>query len=256
MLDGVAPQLNAISAMADSMSAYYTERALEELNRRGDVTERDIAVREYDLLPLLEYGGRSLRIHGLMAKDAAFFHSIIRDVYLRKGEKKREVDPQTEARARLGYSLLSHFSLLPGQETDGINNAALTAWIDEVRRLGVDTDRAEITDSYVGRALAHAPPDADGAWPHKVVRAEIERLASDEIERAIQFERFNMRGAHFRGVYDGGDQERDLAKTNYDAAAIAASWPRTEALLRAIGKMWDETGRQADLHAAQRRLKS
>jgi hypothetical protein len=65
-----------------------------------------------------------------------------------------------------------------------------------------------------------------------------------------------MRGAYFRGVYDGGDQERDLAKTNYDAAAIAAPWPRTEALLRAIGQMWGQAAKDADLDAAYRRLKS
>jgi hypothetical protein len=64
-----------------------------------------------------------------------------------------------------------------------------------------------------------------------------------------------MRGVHSRGVYEGGDQERDLAKISYDAAAVAAPWLRTTALLRAIGKMWDEEGKRADLDAAQKRLK-
>jgi hypothetical protein len=125
-----------------------------------------------------------------------------------------------------------------------------------VRRLGTETDRAEITDNYVGRVLAHAPPDPDGGWPHRVVRDEIERLSSDEVERALQMERFNMRGAHSRGIYEGGEQERDFAKASYVAAEITTGWPRTSALLRATGKMWEEDARRADLDAAQRRLKS
>ena len=128
--------------------------------------------------------------------------------------------------------------------------------MDEVRRLGAETDRALITDNYIGKGLAHAPTDPDGAWPHGVVRDEIERLASDKIERAIQLERFNMRGMYSRGPYEGGDQERELAKTNYQAAVLSSAWPRTAALLQAIAKMWDEEAKRADLEAAQRRLRS
>jgi hypothetical protein len=256
MLDGVIPELNAKLAAPDTMTSYYVEKALEALDRREDVTEQEIAIREYRFLPLLEHGSRSLRIHEVMAKDPAFFHTIIRKVFRGKGEDKVEVDPQTAADARISYSLLSHFSRLPGQGPALIDSAALTAWIDEVRRLGVETDRAEITDSYVGRVLAHAPPDAQGDWPHEVVRDEIERLASSEIERAIQIERYNMRGPHFQDMYGGGNEERALAKTNYEAAAVAAAWPRTAGVLRAIGKAWEEEGKRADIEAAQRRMKS
>jgi len=65
---------------------------------------------------------------------------------------------------------LSHFAKVPGQTTDDIDEPVLTKWIDEVRRLGVETDCAEVTDSYVGRMLAHAPVDRDGGWPHRAVR--------------------------------------------------------------------------------------
>ncbi len=191
-----------------------------------------------------------------MAKEPAFFHDMIRRVFRGKGEEAVEVDARTEADARLSYSLLSHFSRLPGQGSQGIDGVALSAWIDEVRRLGAESDRAEITDSYVGRVLAHAPPDSQGFWPHEAVRSEIERLASNEIERAIQIERFNMRGPHFQDIYGGGKDERALAQTNYEAAAAATAWPRTAALLRAIGNMWEEEGKRQDIAAAQMRLKS
>ena len=256
MLDGVIPQLKVRAAPADTSNAFYIEKLLEALDRRPDVSDEQIAIREFGLLPLLERGGRQLRIYGLMAADPGFFHAILRNVYLGKSEEWREVDTETHAKARLSYSLLSHFSLLPGQTGNAVDATALTAWIDEVRCLGAETDRAEITDSYVGRVLAHAPADLHGGWPHRVVRDEIERLSSDNVERAVQLEWFNMRGVRSRGIYEGGDQERDFAKASYDAAELSTAWPRTSALLRAIGKMWEEDAKRADLDAAQRRVKS
>jgi hypothetical protein len=256
MLDGVIPQLNARAAPADTMTVFYVERMLQALDERSDVSDVDIAVREFKFLPFLEHGHRKLRLYHLMATDPGFYHLMLRNVFLAKTEEKREIDSKTQEQARLSYSLLSHFSLLPGQRDGEIDAAALTAWIDEVRRLGAETDRAEITDSYVGRVLAHAPADPDGAWPHRVVRDQIERISSEEVEHAIQIERFNMRGAHWRDPFGGGNQERNFAKASLHAAELAAPWPRTATLLRAIGKMWEENAKHADLDAAQRRLRS
>jgi hypothetical protein len=258
MLDGVIPEINARAVAPDTMTSFYIEKALEALDRRNEVTEMDIATREYKFYPLLEYSGRKLHIFQVMAQDPALFHQILRNVYLAKGEEKGdgEVGPEVKANASLSYRLLSNFNLLPGQKADIVDGAALSAWIDEFRRLGAETDRTEITDSYVGRVLAHAPPDPDGAWPHRVVRSEIERLGSDDVERALQIERYNMRGVHSRGVYEGGDQERALAKTAFDAADASAAWPKTAALLRRIGQVWQDEAKRADLDAAQRRLRS
>jgi hypothetical protein len=193
-------------------TTFYVEKFLEALDGRPDVSDEQLAIREFPLLPLLEHSERNLRIYRLMAADPEFYHSILRNVFLGKGEEKHEVDAQTQATARLSYSVLSHFSLLPGQSGTDIDAAALSRWIDEVRRLGAETDRAQITDNYVGHVLAHAPADPDGAWPHRVVRDEIERLSSDDAERAIQIERFNMRGVHSRGIYQGGDEEATSPK--------------------------------------------
>lgn len=54
------------------------------------------------------------------------------------------------------------------------------------------------------------------------MREQIERLASADIERAVQMERFNMRGAHFRAPLEGGAEERNFAKINFEAADALA----------------------------------
>lgn len=256
MLDGVIPELNRRAVTANSMTTYYVTQALEALDGRNDVTDIDLATREYQLFPLIEHGGRKLRIYEVMAREPGLFHQILSNVYLAQGEEKREVSPQEAANAQLSYRLLSSFNLLPGQGPDGVDGVALSEWIDEFRRLGVETGRPEITDSYVGRILAHGPSDHDTAWPHRAVRSEIERLASEDIERAVQLERFNMRGPHFRGIYEGGEQERKFAKIAFENAEACVDWPRTAALLRAIGRVWEQEGKRADVEAAQRKLRS
>lgn len=258
MLDGVAPELNSKVLSVDSMTSYYIEKALEALDGRVDAPNEQIAAREYSLLPLLEFGERSLRIHHLMALDPAFYHKILRDVF--NGEKENELPDAPEetakARWRLSYSLFRRFSTIPGLTSAGLDPETLRSWIDRVRELGRETDRIAVTDSCLGRLLAHSPPDADGGWPHRCVRDEIERLRSVEIERGLQIERYNMRGVHSKAVFEGGDQERQLAEDYRRYAVITAPWPRTSALLTAIAKGWEHDAGREDLAAAQRKLRS
>ena len=232
------------------------ERALSVLDARPDTSELEIAQREYAYFPLLEFSNRKLRLHDLMASDPAFYHQILRNVFPGDNEPNVEADEPTKARARMSYSLLSHFSRIPGPSSSGIDGTFLTNWIDELRRLGVETDCPAVTDNYIGRMLAHAASDADGGWPDRAVRYQIERLASDEMERGLRLERFNMRGVHGRQVFEGGDQERDLARSYASDAKIAEAWPRTSTLLGAIAREWEEDAKREDVEAAQRKLRS
>ena len=116
MLDEVIPQLNAGSVVPDTMSSFYVEKAMAALDRRDDISDQDIAIREYKFFPLLEHGNRHLRLYKLMAKDAGLYHSFLKKVYRAKGEEVDDSDPKVVADARQAYSILSHFSLLPGQE--------------------------------------------------------------------------------------------------------------------------------------------
>ena len=94
-----------------------------------------------------------------MAHNPAFYHQILQDVF--KGEKENEPanepDDRAKARWRLSYSLLRHFSTIPGLTPAGIDVHALRSWIDQVRELGRETDRIAVTESNIGRLLAHSP---------------------------------------------------------------------------------------------------
>lgn len=256
MLDGVIHQLNRKEAAPDTMTVHYVETALGALDGRSDVKQEEIAMKEFAFFPLLEHGNRSLKIEAVMAADPTVYHRILREVFADERAQPIELNESEKISARVSYSLLSHFSLVPGTTSDGIDPATLGSWIRTVRHLGADTGRAAVTDNYVGRLLAHAPIDADGGWPHRAVRDQIELLCSDELERGLKLGRYNMRGVHGKQIYEGGEQERALARENANNAELAAAWPRTSAMLTTIAKSWETEAQREDTEAAQRKMRS
>ena len=257
MLDNVIPEINTGNARADTMMGFYVEKAFEALDHRNDAPIEKISELEYAFFPLFEYSTtRRLRIYRLMAANPAIYYQFLRNAFKGEGDEPRELTEDAKSRARRSYSLLTRFSDIPGLSAEGLDEHALGSWIDEVRRLGAENDRAAVTDSFIGRLLAHAPPDPDGGWPHGAVRTQVERIHSEELERGIQLERFNMRGVYGKEIFEGGAQERAFADENLRWADIAAAWPRTSALLRKIAKSWRLDAEREDVEAAQRKLRS
>mgnify|MGYP001757861095 FL=1 len=60
----------------------------------------------------------------------------------------------------------------------------------------------------------------------------------------------NRRGVTSRGIYEGGVQERDLAKLYLaNSRSIEIRWPRTSAVLREIGKRYEHDAVREDTQA-------
>jgi hypothetical protein len=256
ILDCVVDEVNSHPEGADSMLSYYISNVFITIKKHGDYEDSEICKMEYQFFQLLEHSDYKFQLFRSMAEDPKLFHELLRHVYLGESEQERaELSKEDRANASLSYRILAAFNVLPGATEATVDGEALSRWIDEFRQIGESTDRAAITDSYVGRILAHAPVDPDGHWPHRSVRSEIERLASSIVEEGLRVERYNMRGATMRGVYDGGDQERALARTAFEAAQACAAWPRTSELLHSIGQEWEEEGRRFDREVAQRLLR-
>jgi hypothetical protein len=147
--------------------------------------------------------------------------------------------------------------IIPGTAEDGtLNETELMEWIEQVRKLAVEKDRAVVADITTGAVLAHASNDPeDNAWPHRAVRGVIESLKCQDIERGLSIERFNMRGIYSKAIYEGGAQERALAARYREwANCVRAQVPRVACMLDTIAKGWEEQGRREDLQAEQRKL--
>lgn len=254
----IVAELNTGAASDSVMLSYYLEKAFENLDARTDVTAEDIAAAEFSVLPLIERSKRALKLNSLLAVSPEAYHALLRVVFRGESEPPQESDAGTQAQWRACYSVISQFHEVPGARPGAPMDAAqLRSWVSRVRELGQESDRAEITDVYVGHLLAHAPIDAsDGAWPDAAVRALVNDLRSEAVERGLLTERFNMRGVHSRGLYDGGQQERDLASLYREWAAASAGYSRMSAVLTKMAERWDADASRQDDRAETLRLRT
>ncbi|MFA7439425.1 MAG: hypothetical protein WCZ66_00470 [Sphingomonadaceae bacterium] len=258
MLDEIVGELNAgQKPRVGGLLGYALERTFNSLDQRN-LSDIEIGKREYALLSLLDGERRPLKLHHLMVNDPEMFHQILRDVYRAESAVHTEKEETDESRAqwRQAYRLLSDLATVPGFTGDTPDRDALDTWVAAVRTLGEQNDRKDVTDIVVGNVLAHAPiDDIDQIWPHRFIRDLLEK-ESGKIPRGIVTERVNMRGVTVRGVFDGGDQERELAAKYRKDAGATQRWPKTSEMLRRIASRWDEYAKEWDIDAKQQRLRS
>jgi len=232
---------------------YYLEQILQELDRRPDADQNEIARLEWSYCPFLRHTPRSLAaLHRLMNTNPAFFAEAIGLVYRPTPESGvHEVEAEaTETRHAMidrAYRLVTSWHGIPGTENGSIDGGKLEQWIKEARRLCKEIGRAEVADQHIGRMLAHAPSEADGIWPAIVVRGAIDLFPSVDIERGVIAGLIEKRGPTWRSPNDGGDQERELAaQYRRYAEATRLDWPRTSALLDRIAQYYESEGRRED----------
>lgn len=241
------------------ISSYEVMRVLETLRARQDIADGEIYPREYVALPLLGIDAKGLALHDYMISNPEFFMEVICDLYLPASRDKdgdREPDPYTQNKANAAYRLLQGIAMLPGQNGDDVDLTFLSEWIGSVREIAEAKDRIVVVDLQIGHILAHSPDDpVDKGWPHRSVREILESYESEDIGRGIITERFNMRGTYSKGLYEGGDQERELANKYSSWAEISEDWERTSKLLKAISKNWSQDAEREDARAEQDKLR-
>lgn len=241
--------------------SYDLRKLLELLQGRSDVTRDDLAQREYLALQILGYGDTGgLVVHQILVEDPKFFVDVICDVYLpdnRSVPDDQQPTPTEKAKARIAYRLLDGLTLIPGLDAEFVFDAkSFSDWVTEVRKLSASTNRFEIAEDHIGRILAHCPADPDdGIWPRADFRNVIEELNSDIVDEAFRVQHMNMRGVTTRGLFDGGEQERDLSDryTNW-SDIIKVRWPRTSKILHSLSESYHYEAQRQDDHARQRDL--
>jgi hypothetical protein len=256
ILDSAVRELNASHEEISNNLVFEIEQIIGALQQRTEVPITEIAKREYAYLPLFGYRDRQLTLHRVMAEDPTFFASLIHDAFKPHAREVPEPTEAQQATARAAYRLLSEFTAIPGLHDGQIDAEILSAWIGVVRAIARADDRSEIADEFIGHLLAYAPPDPDGAWPHRVVRDLIEEVSSTHLENGIDTERFNIAGRpHARALYGGGSRERDIAEQFRDWSKKAGAWPRTRAMLERIAESWDRFAAMQDERAKQDRMR-
>lgn len=220
---------------------------LLEIARAADVPRERLGQLEWALRPALGYGAHSPVLEEQLAADPAFFVQVLSMVFKpRHGDVGVDVP---EHLAHNAYQLLDDWNVVPGSLGDGIaiDPITLNAWVDEALRLASEADRLEIALDQIGKVLAKAPGDMDGAWPAAAVRDVIERIGRSELDDGFRVQIFNSRGVQTRGLREGGDRERERA-AHYSrlAEVVTDRSPRTAALLRGVAASYAADARYFD----------
>jgi len=241
--------------MSGVMNRYKLEQTFKFLDATGELSLEEIASREFRVFPLLYRGQRPLSLHALMAKSGSFFGEVLALVYPPEADSELSSEEKLtrQRHAQAGFKMLHDFKQSPGMTGNPptLDKNAVLAWVAEVRAANPNPERKVLCDIYVGQALANAPIDPDGGWPHRALRDAIEDLAAGDIERGMATQRYNMRGVFMKSVYEGGDQERAIAAEYRKWRDLAAPWPRASALLESIATRWDGSAEDSDTRARQ-----
>ncbi|WP_179945969.1 hypothetical protein [Polynucleobacter asymbioticus] len=256
LLDVAVLEINSSKTANATMTEYYIEKIFQELEKRHDLTAEDVAKRELSYLPFFSHRTTPLTLHKLLVSDPAMFVSVICTIYKPEGDATERASDQEIKFATAGYKLLGGLNLIPGQSGDSVDCQALLNWCVESLRLGRGENRERVTGIRIGQLLAHSPSSQlDHAWPHESVREILERLASQDIEKGIVTERYNMRGVYSKAIGEGGLQERSLAETYRNWAKFMQATPRAEGMLNRIADGWLREAGEADISAQKDALR-
>lgn len=255
--------LNGLARAEDRDPIDYAELsfALDELDKRADITRDEMARLEWVFLPALDHPGDNLHgipnLERMVAESPRWFAQAVALCYRRNDGGEDPPDWRVDDREKIAshaYALLQRFRRIPGTDDDGIvHGELLRQWCAEVRRLCAEHDRIEVGDEHLGQLLSNAPTDRDGTWPCRPVCEVMEGIGSPGLRNGFQNGVYDARGVHVRGMEDGGDQERRLAeKWRSRAERLAFDYPFVSTVLDGIAKIYEGEATENDTQAQAR----
>ena len=218
---------------------YSLSEALSSLDGRTGVTVDEMAQLEFAFIEALDRSEHGIpNLERRVTESPALFVQALalfskRDDGGQDPAAWRVADRERrEALGSAAYRLLENLTRLPGADAEGrMHPDALSRWVIEARCLCREHGRAGIGDHQIGELLSKAPSDDDGSWPG----------------RAVEIGVHNARGAHFRSLDEGGEQERALsAKYRAQAKRLVFEYPFVANILDRIAKDYDRHAERED----------
>ena len=231
------------------MDAYHAQQIFAFLQNSPAVDTSRVARLEFGFLPILDQHSLLPRtLHRELARNPTFFVDCLMLLYRPHSapkedteetppdDRKAKEDVAKAEKAKRLWQLLHDWQTVPGSDTEGkVDLEALRRWVEEARQMAGRADRLIVCDIQIGQIFARSNEDEfDKAKPVVPIREVIEETESEHIERGFIIGLHNLRGAHWKGMYDGGAQERELAAIYNRYADACARWPRTSAALRNV----------------------
>jgi hypothetical protein len=244
--------LNASLASSESVDPnHYSYVVLDLLKRMEAILPEDpeLLMLEFWFFDFIGGDHEPLRaLYRFLGNNPSAFVALVEAIYLGEGELKGEHGAKMKAFTKRSWSVLYRWSGVPGLDDDGvIDSIHLCDWISQCRILFEECGLVDVGDQEIGKVLASSPDGSDGAWPAEEVRDALENLKNSDIETGLEIGRRNQRGVSIRGIYDGGNQERNMAQEYRGMAKrVAIRWPRTAAVLRRMADSYECDARHLD----------
>ena len=228
--------------------------ALEILDARPDVTEREMMLLEFAFVQVLDHSTHGIpNLERLIATSPALFVEVSSHCFKRddggSDPSGWQIADETRrlAVASNALHLMHQIARVPGTKDDGaIDQDDLLHWIEETRELYAQFGRRAIGDQQIGQLLARAPEGDDGIWPCRPVCEALEAVGTENIERGFSIGKRNMRGAFIR-TRDGGEMERELAAQYRRWAEYRrVDYPFAGRVLTGIAESYDGYARYQD----------
>jgi hypothetical protein len=241
---------------------WHLVRILQLLDTDPDIPDAQIAGVEWPFAALLEnYGEGSerpgLAIHRVMMRDPSEFVALLRWLYRRSDNvvepEMVAMEPeQREVRASMTYHVLHEWSAIPGTQDDGnLDEQFFVSWSEDVMRQAEEIGRLRPALSSLADCLARVAKRCGfDQWLPDIVLQFLDRPDLGELRRSFELGVYNARGVTSRGCFDGGAQERDLAKMyRMLATRQAISYPRVGAMVERIAERYERDAERQDEQA-------
>jgi len=190
--------------------------------------------------------------------EPAHYVELLRKVYRAQNEEPDD-EPLSEQEllvAQHARTLLDRLSRLPGTQSDGtLDMTFLRNWINAVRQLASECDRASICDVVLAELIVRSTRREDSDWPPLEVATLMEEIGTESFFRSFKTSIVNTRGVTTRGLDTGGEPERVQAERCRHLAEHArpASQKVAEAFLE-MAKHYEIDAKREDDEAHRRRV--
>ena len=240
----------AAGEVLDDIVGFAVASLLKRLDETEDISSRLIAGLEIPFISALRHHRPHLALHGEFLKEPSLFADIVSWLYRRSDGQTEEVVDEKSRRDRgyIALDVLNELPGVPGRTRDGVvDPEAFATWVTEARRLCRERGREAMGDRSIGEVLANAPEGSDGIWPCEPIRDLLDAAASSGIAQGFFIGKLKLREIPTRGPFEGGKQEHSLSNEyGVSAEKLAARWPFTARVLRAIADSYERDARQLD----------
>ncbi|WP_243304447.1 hypothetical protein [Geothrix oryzisoli] len=247
ILKEILKPTHKIDAPSD-MTIHYLEKIYKSM--KGNASFPETLLLQIDLL-MIQANNISWVpsiLNSTISSDPAIFIEAIQIAYIPKGQQRRALSEEEQAKAGLADGVLRTWSGIPGlDQQNTFNKQKALDWIERMK--------AELSTSghlaagllklgnAMGRYTGHGTPG-------KETCLLIELISEPDFDQGFETGIFNSRGVHSRSMYAGGQQERDLA-THFDSNAEQVKiFPRTSAIMRRLAETYRRLGGDQDREEA------